>query len=282
MHVVTKVLVVFAAVLSVFLSALVIAYSVNADRITGDYQAELSRRLTAEASLSAQTAQFQTKATQDAEVRAQLERDLAARTDAIRTLERTNADLALGKSKAEQDFQSVTLKIAELGETAKTQAALLNSFRDENQSLRKNELRLREQMIQADDRIADLQSSNEVLTQNLRALQEQLTEARLAREGGATTTGAGGQPFVYTGEILTGRVESINKDAATGQMLAKINLGSNNQIRNNMLMRIGRGTDFVANLVIVETDQQYAIGRIDTLNRDVSVQVGDTVSSRLQ
>ena len=37
MHFVTKVLVVFATILSVFLSALVISYAVNSDRVASDY-----------------------------------------------------------------------------------------------------------------------------------------------------------------------------------------------------------------------------------------------------
>ncbi len=51
MHVLTKVLVVFAAILSVALSALVIAYAVNTDRIAADYGNMLrARQVAAEAS----------------------------------------------------------------------------------------------------------------------------------------------------------------------------------------------------------------------------------------
>src|SRR5436190_6960359 len=51
-HTVTKVLVVFAAVLCVLLAALTMAYSVNAERIVGDYRAQVNARQAAEQSAS--------------------------------------------------------------------------------------------------------------------------------------------------------------------------------------------------------------------------------------
>jgi len=43
-HTVTKVLVVFAAILCVLLAALTMAYSVNAERVTADYRAQVTLR----------------------------------------------------------------------------------------------------------------------------------------------------------------------------------------------------------------------------------------------
>ncbi len=289
----TKVLVIFAAVLSLFLSALVIAYSVNTDRIVADRDSEIARSQNALAG-AASTA---TQASEE-RIRAQTEKDtltkaLGDATAKLSELERVNADLTRGKAKAEQELQAITLKIAELGETVKTQATLLTGYRDEVSALRKNELRFREQAVQSDDRISDLESQNEVLTQSVRALREQLEEARLAREGGASMGVVGGlvsgaslsragDPFVDTGIPVTGSIETVSTDPSTGATLVKINLGSNDRIRENQKLFVSRGKDFVANLVVVKTDLRFAIAKVDALSRKVEVQSGDAVASRLQ
>ncbi|HEX8876639.1 MAG TPA: hypothetical protein VF777_07815 [Phycisphaerales bacterium] len=285
----TKVLVIFAAVLSLFLSALVIAYSVNTDRILADRDAEVARSQNALAGAASNAAQ-----SGEERLRAQTERDnlskaLADASSKLAELERVNADLTRGKAKAEQELQAITLKIAELGETVKTQATLLSGYRDEVSALRKNELRFREQAVQSDDRISDLESQNEVLTQSVRALREQLEEARLARESGSSmgvvssvSGSVAGDAFVDTGIPVTGSVETVSSDPSTGATLVKINLGSNDRIRENQKLFVSRGKDFVANLIVVKTDLRFAIARVDALSRKVEVKAGDSVASRLQ
>ncbi len=286
----TKVLVLIAAVLSLFLSALVIAYSVNTDRILADRDAEVARSLSAQGQLADNASQASAAKAEWEKSRADLLNQLADRDGKSREYERVNAELTRGKAKAEQDLQAITLKIAELGETVKTQATLLSGYRDEVTALRKNELRFREQAVQADDRISDLESQNEVLTQSVRALREQLEEARLTRETGNASMGmlsAGGspgqkEPFVDTGIPVTGTVENVTVDPSTGATLVKINLGSNDRIRENQKLFISRGKDFVANLVIVKTDMRFAIGKVDALSRKIDVRSGDAVATRLQ
>jgi len=281
----TKVLVIIAAVLSLFLSALVISYSFNTDRILQDRDAEVARSLAAQGQLADNATQASSAKASWEKERASLESQLTERDSRSRELERVNAELTRSKAKAEQDLQAITLKIAELGETVKTQATLLTGYRDEVTALRKNELRFREQAVQSDDRISDLESQNEVLSQSVRALREQLEEARLAREGGSMGmmgVSFAKEPFVDTGIPVTGTVENITIDPSTGATLVKINLGSNDRIRENQKLFVSRGKDFVANLVIVKTDMRFAIGRIDTLSRDVQVQSGDSVTTRLQ
>lgn len=284
----TKVLVIIAAVLSLFLSALVIAYSVNTDRILSDRDAEVARSQAALASAAENANQAGAAKAAWEKERSGLQQQIAERSSKAVELERVNAELSRGKSKAEQELQAITLKIAELGDTVKTQATLLSGYRDEVSALRKNELRFREQAVQADDRISDLESQNEVLTQGVRALREQLEEARLTRESGTGAMGilAGssraGEPFVDTGIPVTGTIESVTTDPSTGSTLVKINLGSNDRIRDNQKLFVSRGKDFVANLVIVKTDMRFAIAKVDTLSRKVDVQTGDAVTSRLQ
>lgn len=289
MHILTKVLVISAAVLSVFLAALTIAYATNADRITSQFQAERNDKVAAMSALNATKSEAgEEQARLNAQIE-QLSRDLAARTSDVNRLEAASTTLQSEKAKALADYQSLQAKISELGETAKTQASLITSYRDEVTGLRKNELTYRQQALEMDDRLSDLESQREVLEQTVRALQEQLAEARTQQESlvaGATPGSSSGvktaEPFVSSGPLVSGRVEGVSKDGATGAMLARINLGSNDLLRENQKLFVGRGGEFVANVVVIKTDLKSSIARIDTLGRAVEVREGDQVLSRLQ
>lgn len=287
MHILTKFLVVFAAVLSVFLAALTIAYSANAERITQSLSGEQSLRAQATAALAAQTAQSQSETTRLNSQIQQLARDMAERAKEVNQYQTENARLLADKNKAEASRMAIEGKIAELGELAKTQASLITSYREEVTGLRKNELDYRSQMLGLEQRMSDLESQREVLEGTVRALQEQLAEAKTAQEtalkgGGTGKAGKASEPFMFTGPLIQARVESVSKDTASGAMLAKISVGSNDQIRENMKMLVIRNGQFIANLVIVQTDLKWSIGRVETLGREVEVKEGDLVWSRAQ
>lgn len=293
MHILTKVLVVFAAVLSIFLTALTISYAANADRITQSIYGEIATRTAAQASLGAQSADFGTEKVRLAQ-QIQEQNNKWAQLDAESgTLRQENSRLLSEKAKAENDRDANTGKVAEHIELAKTQQALISSYRQEVTELRKNELDYRSQALALEARLSDLESQREVLEGSVRALQEQLTEAKLVQEGqGSIRTGATGrpnEPFTSTGPLIQARIESVSKDPTSNTMLAKINVGSNDQIRENMKMFIVRDGNFIANLVIVKTDLRWSVGRIDAFTtikdkdgKAVQVRDGDVVWSKLQ
>lgn len=290
MHFLTKLLVVFAAVLSLLLSGLVIMHSLNVSRIEADYQNEVSRRQGAEAALGAQNAQGASEAARRAEEVNNLNAQIAALTAEKNRLEQLNTQLTGDKTQAVLSRDSVLAQIGQLGETVKTQQKLIDSYREEVTGLRKNELRYKEQQLQTDERLSDLQSQNEVLTQNIRALREQLEEAKQAAQsvisGGISAvsrmTGKTTEPYLYTGARLDGKVESIRSDAATGAQLVQINLGSTDGIRENMKLFAVRNNEFVANLIVVQTDLKVAFAKVDTLGRAVTVQAGDVATTQLK
>lgn len=285
MHWLTKVLVIFAAVLSVLLAGLTISMASNADRIVADFKEERDLRIAAEAARADEAGRSSQEQQRLAAQIEQISRDMADREAQIRQLQTENARLSADKSRAENARQSIESKIAELGETAKTQAALITAYRDEVGALRKNELSFRTRSIELDDRISDLEGQREVLDQTVRALREQLAEAQLAQQqnlAGGTRAGSAAEAFVLPGTVVRGRIDKVERDTATGMLLAKINLGTNDNLRENTKMFIGRDREFLANLVIIKTDMQWAVGRIDTLGREVTVQEGDWVLSRLQ
>jgi hypothetical protein len=289
-HILTKVLVVFAAVLSIFLTALTISYSANADRITQSISGEIANRTAAQASLAAQSADFGSEKVRLQQEKQELQNKIAQANATTSQLQSENSRLVSEKAKAENDRDANTGKVAEHIELARTQQALISSYREEVTQLRKNELDYRSQALALEARLSDLESQREVLEGSVRALQEQLTEAKLAIEGGARpgSTGRAGEPFAFIGPLIQSKVESVSKDPSSNTLLAKINVGSNDQIRENMKMFIVRDGTFIGNLVIVKTDLRWSVGRIDTLNikdaagKPVQVREGDVVWSKLQ
>jgi DNA repair exonuclease SbcCD ATPase subunit len=288
-HWLTKTLVLIVAVLGMLLSALTVAMSVNADRIVNDFEQERSLKIAAEATqadVTARAAQEQNRLNAQIE---QFSRDLAAREAEIRNLSTERASLLADKNKAELERDTIASKIKELGATTQTQAELLKNYSDEVTGLRKNELTFRQRQVEMDDRVSDLESQREVLEQTVRALQEQLADAQLAVQknlsgGGAVvaTAASTGDSFVLGGQIVRGKIEKVEKDNATGATLVQINLGTADNIKENTKLFVGRSDGFVANLIVIKSDLKWAVGKIDTLGRDVKVQEGDWVVSRLQ
>jgi hypothetical protein len=282
-HVLTKVLVVFAAILSVALSALVIAYAVNTDRIASDYGNMQRAKLASDASLASQLAEANTI---QARLNAQLlqaNAEKAQQQARITSLEGERATVLADKAKAVAQAQETLNKIADLSETSKTQAKIIDSYHEEVSTLRTSENKTRVTMAELDDRINDLESQREVLEQNYRALQEQIAEAKRAQEQLLSGNKAGSdQPFVSTGPIINGRIEAVQIDPSNKKTIAKINVGTNDRVAKNMQFAVVRGDQFLGNLVVTDPDLKWSVGIVNTLGKPVEVREGDLVVSRLQ
>jgi hypothetical protein len=282
-HVLTKVLVVFAAILSVALSALVIAYAVNTDRIAADYSNAVRQRLVTDEKAASQLAEWNTIKMRLEADKLQLNAQVAEQQAKIASLESERTTIMADKAKAIAEKDQVSNSINDLRETAKTQAAIIQSQHDEVSSLRTNELRYRTTQAELDDRINDLESQREVLEQNYRALQEQIAEAKRAQEQLLSGNKAGtDQPFVSTGPLINGRIEAVQVDPSTKKTTAKINVGTNDRVAKNMQFSVIRGDRFLGNLVITEPDLKWSVGVINTLGQPVEIREGDLVLSRLQ
>jgi hypothetical protein len=282
-HVLTKVLVVFAAILSVALSALVIAYAVNTDRIATDYSNAVRLRLATDEKASSQLAEANTKQTRLNASVLQLNAQLAEQQARISGLESERTTILADKAKAIAEKDQVANSINDLRETAKTQATVIQVQHDEVSTLRNNELKYRTTQAELDDRINDLESQREVLEQNYRALQEQIAEAKRAQEQLLSGNKAGtDQPFVSTGPLINGRIEAVQVDPSTKRTTAKINVGTNDRVAKNMQFSVVRGNQFLGNLVITEPDLKWSVGVVNTLGKPVEVREGDLVVSRLQ
>lgn len=287
MHWLTKAFVLAAAVLAVLLSALTIAYSSNADKIVGDYYDEQARRTSAEALAQGAESKF---ASERAELNAKvavLGRDISSLQAQVSQLQSENAKLLMGKNSAEDERRLAMSKLDELQITARTQASLIQSYRDETTTLRGNEQRSQREKNEMGDRISDLEAKREVLEQSLRSLQEQLAEARTGLEnalsGASSTKTASGnsEAFTFSGPIIRGRVDEVGSDAATGSTLVKINVGSADNVRDNMKFYVVRGNEFVGTLTVVKTDLKHSIAKVTLTGTKGAVSTSDMVLSRI-
>lgn len=281
MHTVTKILVVFAAVLCVLLAALTMAYSVNAERIVANYQAQVLARQAAEESAAADKARAQAQMDELRQQIAALQNQVTNLTMQKNALDAERAQLIAQARQAEAARESRNAQIDQLAATARTQALLIESYRSEVTRLRENELAFRRREIELEDRLNDLESLREVHEANIRALQEQLVELRRTIETqGAVATGAAGPGAPYTPSIpISGTIVKVGRHPATGKPVATINVGTNNQVRENMRLVIYRGGQFLGNLLITRADLQWSVGEIDTLNRPVDIREGDSVGT---
>lgn len=286
MHILTKFFAVAASILAIVVSALTVTYAANADRITADYTNARLRAETVEAAASDAARQHDIEVRRLEAVVQELRDERSTLEAQLTRIEGQNVQLVADKRAAETSRASLESRIGQLGETSKTQVTLIGSYKDEVSGLRDNELRYRKEQLELEDRINDLESQNEVLTQTARALREQLTELRglVGGEGSLASAGSEGsssETFLRAGAPVRGEVLEVMR-GVNGRLMVRIDLGRNDDIRENMKLFVSRGDSFLANVRITETDNNTAIGELDPLGRNVQVREGDTVLSRLR
>ena len=283
MHILTKVFILFASVLSIMMAALAISYSVNADRLTASYRDALAKADTAIADQSAQQAAHgQERAALEENLNG-LRDELASRDADTRRLEAANSELRIALRQAEAGRESITSKIAQLGVTTETQARIIDEYKTELDRLRTAELSYRDEKIDLEKSLSDLESQVIVYEQVKRALQEQIEEMRIALNNpGGSNTGAGATtPTEIAGPLIRGSIDEVLNDPSSGDTLVKVNLGTNDRLRENTRLYIHRGNSYLGELVIFNVDLNHAVGRVAYTAANQSIRAGDQVMSKL-
>lgn len=259
MHAVTKILVVFAVVLSLLLSALTVAYSANAERIKGQYQAMESRSQGLQSQLqSAESRHAEDRARLSGEIDAvneQLNDAFAEKSSLQQEASRLLADLKA----AQVELAGVRSRIDRLASMSQTQATLISSYRDELSGLRTEELNAKQREIDLADRVNDLAGQLEVAIETNRALQEQLAELQQSLGGGSAVASSGGRPAV--GQQIRARITEVSTGPA-GEMLAQIDAGSNDRLSESMELTIVQNDRFAGVLKLTKVELNEAVGRI--------------------
>lgn len=277
MHIVTKFLVVLAAVFSVLLSGLTVAYTANAERIVDEYQQSKNKIAGLQASLQA----LKSSAEQD---RAQLENE----RDAFKTqLDELNTQLANLQRKVESlRAENTTLRLSESRFQAQIDRALglIQTFEEADEVQTEELSRLRERdreatqrEIQLTDRINDLESEKEVLTEQNRALQEQIQELAERQEGDQAAGEEGEAAAGAAPSDLRARVTATRTDDV-GDTLIEIDAGENDGLREGMRLNISRD-NFLASIEIRRVDFNESVGVVlFRRSPDVEIRSGDLVT----
>ncbi|MEO1584214.1 MAG: hypothetical protein AAFR96_06545 [Planctomycetota bacterium] len=278
----TKILVVFASVLSLALAALTSTYALNARTITDRYNDEVARASDANARYELQSSQF-------ADERADLQAEIQSRDAQLADLDRDRLgllseleELRIEAKQALDQAARIERQIGDLGKSADTQSTLITSLTEEVRTLRDENLTARTDQIDLLARLNDLENQNDVLTQTNRALQEALVEVQneFDRGGVASQGGLAGEPSELAGPTVRGRVRAVRM--SDGEQLVEIDLGTRDRVRENVRLFITRGDRYVADLKIVRAEIQTSVGQVDALGRaGVQVREGDIVLSSL-
>ena len=267
------------------MAALAISYSVNADRITTDYNDMAARATAAVAAQSAQSAAHGQERAALQDDLSGLQDELASRDADTRRLEASNSELRIALRQAEAGRESITSKIAQLGVTTETQARIIDEYKSEMDRLREAELSWRNDKIDLEKSLSDLESQVIVYEQVKRALQEQIEELRIAMTNsvnGTASTSTTQAPTDISGPVVRGTIDEVLNDPASGDTLVKVNLGSSDRLRENTRLYIHRGNKvFLGELVIFRVDLNHAVGRVAFVANGQAIREGDQVMSKL-
>lgn len=280
MHSVTKVLMAFAAVLSIFLSAMVIAYAANTDRILQDFGNAQAAAAAADARYQAGTSQWSTERGTILGERDKLLLLGQQKDQQLAELELERAALRNERAEAQRARDSFKAQVDEFASIIKTNQTIIDRYSQEVSELRRSELAFRTRELETEERLANLLSQVEVQEANLRVAGEQLFALQQQLSSGGTSRVNTGQiePFQSNRQI-TGKVDNVQADRATGRTLVQINVGTNNGVSNGMIFRVVRGDQFIANVVVSRADLSFSIAEVNVGSKDI--QVGDEIRTRL-
>jgi len=277
-HVVTKILVVFCAVLSLLLAALTMSYASNAAAIRASYQQLEQDLINAKAAKDDVASSVQNMQSNHEKEMAKLAGLVSSKEKEVTDLEAKRSELRTQLEQEKAKSEGIANRIALLAATSDTLSQMNKSYRDEVTKLRDDTLASNRREIELVDRIRDLDGQREVLEQTARALREQLRETQLALETKASgDTGKTGV-FEHTGAPIFARVLEVGK-LASGEDLVTISEGSNRDIKPNMLLNITRGDQFIGTMIVLTVDPQRAVGKVNLKKSEIQPQ--DLVLSSL-
>jgi len=285
-HVLTKVFVVLAAVLALALSALTMMYSVNAETIATQYRDAQRLAESAEQALADARSAHEGEVEQLRGAIAQLEQARAELRKDVSNLQLENDRLLRERQSAVEAVTRAEGRYDQLNVSLQTQADVIAEQSGELSTLRNRELDFQETKLQLEDALADQESRIQVLDQTVRALQEQLAEAKRENEdlrarGGSGTTASAGTVTI-SGPAVRGRVVGVRYDDVTERSLVRITLGRNDRMRRDAKLHVYRGNEFIADIVLREVDLQESIGEVVLLRPGAEgPRAGDVVTTDL-
>lgn len=275
MHVLTKFLVILAAILAILLSGLAIALTGNIEAVRSEFKglkAEAAAFSAAAANAEARAGRARELHEQDraswTSQLSQLEQDRNSLEGEVKSLAAENKRLAL----SQQAYES---RIDQFVALTEQQIQLAESRQRELQLLRNKETDAARKEIELTDRINDLEGETEVQRETIRALQEELVASREGDSYAAGSDAASG--FIRAPGTLRARITDV-RAGADGTLLVSIDAGSNDLLRERMKVNVVRNGAYLGSVVLQTVDLNESVGRV-VLRRDSNIvlQPGDLV-----
>jgi len=277
-HVVTKILVVFCAVLSLLLAALTMSYSSNAGALRSGYQHLQAEKAGVELSLKdLQSSIDQTSADNQLKLE-NLNNQLLASDNRFKALEATSALTRTQLEQAKAAAEGVANRIALLASANDQLSQMIKSYREEVTTLRDDSLAANRREIQLTDAIRDLEGQREVLQQTARALREQLRETQVALETKAAGDSGVQSGIQHVGAPIFARVLEVGKLASGDDIVTMIE-GANRDIKPNMKLNIVRDGHFIGTVIVLSVEPERSVAKVDLKNGVIQTQ--DQVLSSL-
>jgi myosin heavy subunit len=288
----TKTFVVLVTILSVVLVSLVVPYVANQENYREQRDAALRTITSLETNaktLQAEINALKRKESQRLQNLRTQNKDLDQLVEQLRS-ENAAKEGDLNEAQAKADQAASTVQ--RLSASSNQQTEILQLQQTELNDLRKQRRDLQTRNIQAADRINDLQSQVESLTQQFRSIQERMVELNIRNDelesiwrqvppdvkdrilGRETDTLAKGPAGTIEPEIpIRGQITEVRP--FSNELIVQINVGANDEVTENMKFYIHRGDDFVGTLVVDTVDAQSSAGRVNLSTQEV--RVGDSI-----
>lgn len=288
MSTLTKVLIVLLSVFALFLCGVVVTYVANADNYKQMYERQRSdisvarnRRQAAEEEL----AQYRTAAEQDKQA-------LEQRLSDVR-IEVGNLQAQLEDARRENN--RLVQQVANSADTVKVTSATQQKMLEQAQAdqvrvtaLQAEQTRLERELTETNQALLERVATIETL----RARNRQLVEANEELEARTNQylqrygqIAAAPQPVtpvpgpVRPAETVTRQIDLNGRIVRVDMPLAEISIGAAAGVRENMTFHIIRGTQFVADLEVLNVDTDRAVGRL--MRVQTPPRAGDTVTTNL-
>jgi chromosome segregation ATPase len=288
-HVLTKIFIVLVSLMAVLLVPLVVVYAYNEDSFRAKFQGAEARHLTSQQALQAAEARAGAEQSrleaQIAELRSQL-----SDSEKKRIASETSANELRSQLAATETTQAMVVSdIGVIKQQIETGHQLTASLVAEVRDLRTNAVALERQKVELDGALSDTRSQLEVAEQARRALAEELTRLKdehnraltklsqyVAQHGDLNVrAGMLGERGLIPDKTLTANIIRVERNS--GQVLAEIDAGSRDGVKEGWSMTIASGGNFIANLKIINVDINRATGVISLEKKDRGwVQVGHT------
>jgi uncharacterized protein YlxW (UPF0749 family) len=272
-HILTKILIVVVSLLVVMLVPLVMVNATNEASFKTRFQAAQTENASLQAqAVSASNARLAAEATLGAQIRT-----LEAEAASVRQqFERQSAEARRLQGELDRSASMLAGMAATLGQieqTGKANVKITEGLIAEADTLRKRETQLSERTVALEQQVADLRDTEDVLRAEIFKLQEQLKEsadqrdrdaatiARYEASVGALRTASAGEVRRVADRNLRAKVVKVIDDPAG--KLASIDAGERDGVQAGWVLTISDGTNYIANLRVIEVDVNRAVGLVE-------------------